>query len=156
MPLTVFEIIGGEDRMTRDAIRLVQCLLSKKKGNKSKSEIRFVPYQEFEFWKYYISNHYGFSVSNEEIFIWLPEKEFTKRKERLAHIPSIPVHKVTLYFFLKKDGILVPLTRFFREADYKKVRPVFLKHFEEFDNENHLTKVLEHINEEKGVCLRSA
>jgi hypothetical protein len=141
--------------MTRDAIRLVQCLLSKKKGKRSKSEIRFVPYQEFEFWKFYISLHYGFSVSKEEIFIWLPQKEFDKRKERLTHIPFIPVHKVTLYFFLKKEGVLVPLTRFFRETDYKKVRPVFLKHFEEFQDENHLTKVLEHVKEEKGVCLKN-
>jgi hypothetical protein len=146
---------GGKTPMTRDAIRLVQCLLTKKKGKRSKSETRFIPYQEFEFWKFYISGHYGFSVSKEEIFLWLPEKEFNKRKGRLAHIPSIPVRRVTLYFFLKKQGVLVPLTRFFPETDYKKVRPVFLKHFEEFQDENHLTKVLEHIEEEKGVCLKN-
>lgn len=141
--------------MTKDAIKLVQCRLTKKRGSKSKFETRFVPFQEFELWKYYISRQHGFQVSHEEIFLWLPKREFDRKKDRFIHLDWIPVHKVTLYFFLKNEGVLVPVTRFFEESDYLKVKPLFLKHFEEFQDENHMTKVLEHVKEEKGVCLKN-
>jgi hypothetical protein len=139
----------------RNSIKLVRCLLSKKRGGKKKPETRFIPYQEFELWKYYISSQYPFTISNEEIFIWLPQKEFDRKKDQLNRLEGIPVLKVTLYFFLKNDGVLVPVTRFFPESDLPQVKPLFLKHFEEFQDEGHLTKVLEHIQEEKGVCLKN-
>jgi hypothetical protein len=135
--------------------KLVRCLLTKKKGSKNKSETRFIPYQEFELWKYYISRQYDYTVSDEEIFLWFPQEEFDRKKDRLDRLDGIPVHKVTLYFFLKNDGVLVPVTRFFQKSDFPKVKPLFLKHFEEFQDEKHLTKVLEHIQEEKGVCLKN-
>ena len=141
--------------MTKDAIKLVQCRLSKKKGSKNKFETRFVPFQEYELWKYYMFRQYGFHISHEEIFLWLPKREFDRKKDRFIHLDWIPVHKVTLYFFLKNDGVLVPVTRFFQESDYPKVKPLFLKHFEEFQDESHMTKVLEHVKEEKGVCLKN-
>lgn len=141
--------------MTKDAIKLVQCRLSKKKGSKNKFETRFVPYQEFELWKYFITRQYEFQISREEIFLWLPKREFDRKKDRFLHADWIPVHKVTLYFFLKNEGVLVPVTRFFQESDYNKVKPLFLKHFEEFQDESHMTKVLEHVKEEKGVCLKN-
>ncbi len=141
--------------MTKDAIKLVQCLLSKKKGAKKKAEARFIPYQEFDLWKYYISNQYEVTVSEEDIYLWIPQKEFERKQASLVHVEWIPVHKITLYFFLKNEGVLVPVTRFFQESDYPKVKPLFLKHFEEFQDETHMTKVLEHIQEEKGVCLKN-
>jgi hypothetical protein len=139
----------------KNAIKLVRCLLIKKRGAKNKPQTRFIPYPEFELWKYYISRQYNFSVSEEEIFLWLPQEEYDRRKDHLSHLNVLAVHKVTLYFFLKNEGVLVPVTRFFQESDFAKVKPLFLKHFEEFQDENHMTKVLEHIQEEKGVCLKN-
>lgn len=141
--------------MMKNAIKLVKCRLTKKMGQKNKSEIRFVPFQEYELWKYYISRQHGYTACDEEIFLWLPQKEFDRKKDSYERIDWIPVHKVTLYFFLKNEGVLVPVTRFFQESDYPKVKPLFLKHFEEFQDESHMTKVLEHVQEEKGVCLKN-
>jgi hypothetical protein len=141
--------------MTKNAIKLVKCLLTKKKGPNTKSETRFVPFQEYELWKYYISRQYDFIPSNEEIFLWLPRREFDRKRASYERLDWIPVHKVTLFFFLKNEGVLVPVTRFFQESDYPKVKPLFLKHFEEFQDESHMAKVLEDIKEEKGVCLKN-
>ncbi|OGP49914.1 MAG: hypothetical protein A2Y79_02945 [Deltaproteobacteria bacterium RBG_13_43_22] len=141
--------------MTKDSIKLVHCVLSKKKGTKKKAEARFIPYQEFELWKYFISHQYEVTVSEEDIYLWIPQKEFERKKASFVHVEWLPVHKITLYFFLKNEGVLVPVTRFFQESDYPKVKPLFLKHFEEFQDEGHMTKVLEHIQEEKGVCLKN-
>jgi hypothetical protein len=138
-----------------NTVKLVRCRLNKKRGAKTKSETRLIPYQEFELWKYFITRHYGFTVSKEEIFLWLPQAEFDRKKDRLSRLDGIPVYKVTLYFFLKNAGVLIPATRFFPEKDYSKVKPLFLKHFEEFQDEGHLTKILEQIEEEKGVCLKN-
>jgi hypothetical protein len=139
----------------KNSIKLVRCFLSKKGGAKKKPEIRFIPYPEYELWKYYISRQYPFVISDEEIFLWLPQKEFDRKKEHLSHLNGIPVLKVTLFFFMKKEGILVSATRFFPDSDIPKVKPLFLKHFEEYRDEGHPTKVLEHIREEKGVCLKN-
>jgi hypothetical protein len=138
-----------------NALKLVRCLLTKKKGTKNKPETRFIPYQEFELWKYYISRQHNLSVSKEEIFLWLPQEEYDRRKDGLSRLNGIAVYKITLYFFLKNEEVLIPVTRFFQESDFLKVKPLFLKHFEEFKDENHMTKVLEHIQEEKGVCLKN-
>jgi hypothetical protein len=138
----------------KNNLKLVRCLLTKK-GAKNKTETRFIPYEEFELWKYYISRHYKFTISDEEIFIWLPQEEFELEKDRLGRLDWIAVHKVTLFFFLKNEGVLVPVTRFFQESDYPEVKPLFLKHFEEFKDEKHITKVLENVQEEKGVCLKN-
>lgn len=138
-----------------NAIKLVRCLLSKGKGSKRKPETRFIPFQEFELWKFFVSRQYNFTITDEEIFLWLPQEEFDRKKDRLGRLKGIRVHKVTLYFFLKNERVLVPVTRFFQDSDYTKVKPLFLKHFEEFRDESHVTKVLENIQEEKGVCLKS-
>ena len=141
--------------MMKNATKLVKCILNKKKGPKTKAETRFIPFQEYELWKYYISRQYDFSTSKEEIFLWLPKREFERKKSSYGRLEWIPVHKVTLYFFLKNEGVLVPVTRFFQESDYPKVKPLFLKHFEEFQDETHMAKVLEDIKEERGVCLKN-
>ena len=139
----------------KNAIKLVRCLVTKKKGQKNKPETRFIPYHEFELWKYFISRQYNFTISDEEIFLWLPQEDFDRKKDHLGRLDGIAVHKVTLYFFLKNVGVLVPVIRFFQESDYPKIQPLFLKHFEEFQDVNHMTKVLEHVREEKGVCLKN-
>ncbi len=139
----------------KNAVKLVRCLLTKAKVAKNKAETRFIPYQEFELWKYFISRQYNFTVSREEIFLWLPQEEFDRKKDRLSRLEGIPVHKVTLYFFLKNEGVLVPVTRYFQKSDFPKAKPLFLKHFEEFQGEGNITKALEHIQEEKGVCLKN-
>ena len=139
----------------KNAIKVVRCLLTKKKGTKTVSETRFIPFQEFELWKFYVSKQYNFTITNQELYLWLPQEEFERKKSRLSRLPGISVHKVTLYFFLKEEKVLVPVTRFFQESDFPKVKPLFLKHFEEFQDEKHLAKVLEQIQEEKGVCLKN-
>lgn len=139
----------------KDTIKLVRCRISKKKGPKKQSETRFIPYQEFDLWKFFISQHHGFTVSQEEIFLWIPKAEYDRKKDRLSRLEAVPVNRITLYFFLKKAGVLVSATRFFPEKEYPKVKPLFLKHFEEFQNEDHVSKVLEQVVEEKGVCLKN-
>ena len=142
--------------MTKDTVKLVLCFLSKKRGAKKKAESRFIPYPEFELWKYFMANQHNVTVSGEDIYLWIPQTEFERKRASFSRVTHIPVHKITLYFFLKNFSVLVPVTRFFKESDYQKVKPIFLKHFEEFQNENHITKVLEHIHEEKGVCLKNS
>ena len=141
--------------MTKDTVKLVLCFLTKKKGATKKAEVRFIPHAEFELWKYVMEHQHKVTVSGEDIYLWIPQMEFERKKATFARVAHIPVHKITLYFFLKNVGVLVPVTRFFKESDYQKVKPIFLKHFEEFQDENHMTKVLEHIQEEKGVCLKN-
>jgi hypothetical protein len=149
----LINFIFRREPMTKNAIKLVRCILIKKKG--TKTETRFVPFQEYELWKFYISRQYNFSTSNEEIFLWLPLKEFDRKKFTYDRLEGIPVHRVTLFFFLKNEGVLVPVTRYFQESDYPTVKPLFLKHFEEFQDESHMAKVLEDIKEEKGICLKN-
>jgi hypothetical protein len=137
-----------------NATKLVRCLLTKK-GKKTPPETRFIPIQEFELWKFFVSKQYNFTITNEEIYLWLPQEEFERKKDRLGRLDGISVHRITLYFFLKNEGVLVPVTRYFQESDIPKVKPLFLKHFEEFKDEKNITKVLENIQEEKGVCLKN-
>lgn len=137
-----------------NAIKLVRCLLTKK-GKKSPPETRFIPIQEFELWKFFVSKQYNFTITDEEIYLWLPQEEFERKKDRLGRLTEIPVHKVTLYFFLKNEGVIVPITRYFQESDFPKVKPLFLKHFAEFQDDKNITKVLEQVQEEKGVCLKN-
>jgi hypothetical protein len=137
-----------------NATKLVRCLLTKK-GKKTPPETRFIPIQEFELWKFFVSKQYNFTITNEEIYLWLPQEEFERKKDRLGRLAEIPVHKVTLYFFLKNEGVIVPITRYFQESDFPKVKPLFLKHFAEFQDEKNITKVLEQVQEEKGVCLKN-
>lgn len=139
----------------KNAQKVVRCLLTKKKETKATPETRFIPFQEFELWKFYVSKQYNFTITNEEIYLWLPQEEFERKKARLGRLAGVPVHKVTLYFFLKNEKVLVPVTRFFQESDFPKVKPIFLKHFAEFEDEKNITKVLEQVQEEKGVCLKN-
>lgn len=139
----------------QESIKLVRCRLSKKRGQRVRSETRFIPYHEFELWKYFISHQYGYTVADEDLFLWIPQKEYDRKKARLSRLEVVPVNRITLYFFLKKAGVLVSATRFFSEKEYPKVKPLFLKHFEEFQDEDHASKVLEHVKEEKGVCLKN-
>jgi hypothetical protein len=140
----------------RETNKIVYCVVRKKRGKKHIEEVRLIPYEEFGLWKFFISKQYGFTVLSEDMYLWLPQKDYLKRENLYSRIESLPARKVTLYFFLKPDGILVPVTRFFLQSDYANIKPVFLKHFKEFEDEHHTTKVLDHMTEDDGFCIRSS
>jgi hypothetical protein len=141
--------------MLNQATKVVRCLVRKFPGDDSVTEIRFIPYTEFELWKYLMTTQYRFDVSREEIHLYLPREEYERNEAVFSRLPRFEVVKITLYFFLKEDQVLVPVVRYFPSADYARIKPVYLKHYRAFEDRNHAAKVLEEIEEEQGVCLRN-
>jgi hypothetical protein len=141
--------------MFKDAVKLVRCLVDKSDSCPSGPEIRFVPQTEFDLWKYMVTRQYSFTVSDEKVYLYISRQEYEAQEALYSRLPQVAVNKITLYFFLKADQVLVPVIRFFPQEQYPSIKPVFLSHFKHFEDRTHATKVLEEIVEEEGLGLRN-
>ena len=102
-----------------------------------------------------VTTQYRFTVSDERIYIYISLPEYEAHEALYSRLPQVELNKITLYFFLKADQILVPVTRYFPKEQYPAIKPLFLKHFKAFEDRNHATRVLEEIIEEEGRGLRN-
>lgn len=141
--------------MFKNAVKLVRCLVNKTDPSPSGAEVRFVPQTEFDLWKYMVTQQHHFTVSDEKIYIYISRREYEAREALYSRLPQVELKKITLYFFLKADQVLVPVIRYFPKEQYPAIRPFFLNHFKDFEDRNHATKVLEEIIEEEGLGLRN-
>jgi hypothetical protein len=141
--------------MLKDAVKLVHCLVDRPDQCPSGPEVRFIPRAEFDLWKYMVTRQYHFTVSDEKIFMYISRREYEAHEALYSRLPQVELNKITLYFFLKADQILVPVTRYFPKEQYPAIKPLFLNHFKAFEDRNHATKVLEEIIEEEGLGLRN-
>jgi hypothetical protein len=141
--------------MFKDAVKLVHCLVARTDPSPSGPEVRYIPQTEFGLWKYMVTRQYHFAVSDERIYIYISRREYEAHEALVSRLPQVVLNKITLYFFLKADQILVPVTRYFPQEQYPAIKPLFLNHFKAFEDRNHATKVLEEIVEEEGRGLRN-
>jgi hypothetical protein len=141
--------------MFKDAVKLVHCLVNKTAPCPSGPEVRYVPQTEFDLWKYMVTQQHHFSVSDEKIYIYISRREYEAHEALYSRLPQVELNKITLYFFLKVDQILVPVIRYFPKEQYPQIKPLFLNHFKDFEDRSHATKVLEEIIEEEGLGLRN-
>jgi hypothetical protein len=141
--------------MVEDALKLVRCRLDRPEPSPSGPEIRFIPQGEFDLWKFMVTRQYSFTVSDEKIYLYISRREYEAHEALYSRLPQVAVNKITLYFFLKADQILVPVIRFFPQEQYQAIKSVFLSHFKHFQDRTHATKVLEEIVEEEGLGLRN-
>jgi hypothetical protein len=141
--------------MVEDAVKLVRCRVDKPEPCPSGPEIRFIPQTEFELWKFMVTRQYAFTVSEEKIYLYLSRREYEAHEALYSRLPQVALNKITLYFFLKADQILVPVVRFFPHEQYPAIKPVFLSHFKHVEGRSDATKVLEEIVEEEGLGLRN-
>jgi hypothetical protein len=141
--------------MFKDAVKLVHCLVKKTDPSLSGPEVRFVPQTEFDLWKFMVTQQHHFSVSDEKIYVYISRREYEAHEALYSRLPQVELNKITLYFFLKTDQILVPVIRYFPKEQYPQIKPLFLNHFKDFEDRSHATKVLEEIIEEEGLGLRN-
>ena len=141
--------------MFKDAVKLVHCLVDKTGLSPSVPEVRYIPQTEFDLWKYMVTRQYHFTVSDEKIYFYISLPEYETHEALYSRLPQVELNKITLYFYLKADQILVPVCRYFPKEQYPEIKPLFLSHFKAFEDRNHATKVLEEIVEEEGRGLRN-
>lgn len=140
--------------MLENGVKLVRCLVHKTRGLSETPEVRWIPWTEFELWKFMVSSQYRFTVSGETLYIYISRAEYARHEPVYSRLPHTAVNKITLYFFLKADQVLVPVSRYFPADDYERIKPVFLRHFKAFEDRNHVTKFLENVVEEMGIGLQ--
>jgi len=140
--------------MLENGVKLVRCFVQKVRNSDDLPEVRWIPWGEFELWKHLVSSRYRFTVSDPALYIYIPREEYGRHEPLYSRVPQLAVNKITLYFFLKADQVLVPVSRYFSAEEYERIKPTFLRHFKAFENRNHTTKFLEDIHEEEGVCLQ--
>ncbi len=141
--------------MFKDAVKLVHCLVTKADPGPSGPEVRFIPQAEYDLWKYMVASQYHFTVSDEKIYLYISRREYEAHEALCSRLPQVEINKITLYFFLKADQVLVPVIRYFPKERYPAIKPLFLNHFRDFEDRNHATKVLKEIVEEEGLGLRN-
>jgi hypothetical protein len=141
--------------MFKDAVKLVHCLVNKTDPGPSGPEVRFIPQAEFALWKFMVTRQYHFTVSDEKIYIYVSRREYEAHEALYSRLPQVEINKITLYFFLKAEQVLVPVSRYFPKNQYPAIKAFFLDHFKDFEDRNHATKVLEEIIEEEGLGLRN-
>ena len=140
--------------MFEHSVKLIRCLVHKPRGPEDPGEVRWIPFNEFDLWKFMVSSQHHLTVTAEALYFYISREEYERHEPLYSRLPQFPVNKITLYFFLKSAQVLVPVSRYFPAEEYDRIKPTFLGHFRVFEDHNHSTKFLEDIAEETGVCLR--
>jgi hypothetical protein len=140
--------------MLENSVNLMRCLVHKVRGPENPGEVRWIPFNEFDLWKFMVSSQHHLTVEAEALYFYIPREEYERHEPLYSRLPQFPVNKITLYFFLKPAQVLVPISRYFPAEEYDRIKPTFLSHFKAFEDRNHSTKFLEDLAEESGVCLQ--
>jgi len=109
---------------------MVRCYLLERGGEAQSRSLRFVPYNEFELWKYLMANKYRFLVLEAEESLWIDEEERKRMPGVYDRFHSERVHQVRLLRYLERPRMFVPTFRYFPEQDYERRKKAFLHHYE--------------------------
>ena len=120
-------------------IPMVRCYLLERGAEAQTRSLRFVPYNEFELWKYLMSHKYRFLVLEPEESLWIDDEERKRMPGVYEKFGSERVHQVRLLRYLERARMFVPIFRYFPESDYERRKKAFLHHY---DNEIAIAKSL--------------
>ncbi len=109
---------------------MVRCFLLERGAEAQTRSLRFVPYNEFELWKYLMVHKYRFLVLEPEESVWIDEEERKRMPGVYDKFGSERVHEVRLLRYLERPRMFVPIVRYFPESDYERRKKSFLAHYD--------------------------
>ena len=106
--------------------KMVRCFLEKV-GNRT---LRFIPFHEFELWKYMMQNKHGFLVTDVSVSIWVDFDEY----ERLNAIyeqaaDGEAVLQLIFFVYSDQEAMHYQVVRYVPMAQSDTVKEILLKHF---------------------------
>ena len=111
-------------------IPMVRCFLLEKGAEAQTKSLRFVPYNEFELWKYLMGHKYRFHILEAEESLWIDDEERGRMPGIYEKFRAERVHQVRLLRFLERPRMFVPILRYFPESDYERRKKAFLNHYD--------------------------
>jgi hypothetical protein len=109
---------------------MVRCFLLEKGAEAQTKSLRFVPYNEFELWKYMMGHKYRFIVLEAEESLWIDDDERARMAGIYDKFRAERVHQVRLLRYLDKARMFVPIHRYFPEQDYDRRKKFFVNHYD--------------------------
>ena len=99
---------------------------------------RYVPLTEFKLWRYFITNAHGKIVDGENISLWMDVESF-EDNPGLVSRPTEAVTRVRVEYWDEAKETTSHAERYFPSSDYAAIRDIFLEHYPEKVNGDHLS-----------------
>ncbi len=123
-------------------IAMVKCFILKSGDDPINRECRYVPLNEFEFWKYYMEQHNQFQIFEEVESLWIDEEEKKKYPQIYKRLDLEEVKEIKIFVFSYKTQLIMPVTRYIEESKYKEIKRVLVSHYSE-PNKNAVREIKE-------------
>lgn len=106
-------------------IKMVKCML---RSPGEAPAARFIPFREYQLWKYYMIHAHEKIVESEEISFWVDALTYSEQPPAQAR-PLEGVVRVELQYWDRTMNTAAMAQRYFPLDDYESIRDVFLGHY---------------------------
>lgn len=114
---------------------MVKCFVIKRGDDPINKECRYIPYNIFHLWKYYMENNHKFNILEEIESILIDEEEYNKYLHIYERLELEEVKEIKIVVFSSNTLLNTPIVRYIEQENYKKIKPILLSHYTNRDTE---------------------
>jgi len=110
-------------------IPMVKCFVLKMGDDPINKECRYIPYNVFPLWKYYMENKHKLRILEEVESFLIDEEEYNKYLNIYERLELEEVKEIKIVLFSSKTLLNTPIVRYIEQENYEKIKPILLSHY---------------------------
>ena len=130
-------------------MKLLKCWVKNRYRDESPIEVRFVPLEEFELWKYMMETRHRLSIVDCRTLLWISADEFDEKCSFYSAFPRERVVRISVLVPSDFAHTYYPSIRYFPGKSYETLRSRFLNHMVKRYGDD----VLNTVNERDGWSI---
>jgi hypothetical protein len=131
-------------------IKMVKCML---RSPGEAPAVRYVPFREFQLWRYYMTHAHEKIVEGQEISVWVDARSYSETPPAQAR-PLESVLRVDLQYWDRALNTAALVQRYFPLEEYDSIRDVFLRHYPDSPATEGQRVFQKRLNETRGYYIQ--
>ncbi|MDP8225798.1 MAG: hypothetical protein P9L99_20730 [Candidatus Lernaella stagnicola] len=119
-----------------NSIEMMKCLLSNDESAGDGGNVRYIPVDIFDMWRFLMERVHGLQVNDALISMWVPEEEFDTAEHGEKKDAVVEVQ----FRYMDIGEVGRTVTRYFPEDDFDGIFGTFRRHFPDDDRMKELKR----------------
>ena len=130
-------------------MKLLKCWVRNRYRHESPVEVRYVPLEEYELWKYMMETRHKLAIVDCKTLLWIDGDEFEVKRSFYTAFPREKVIRISVLVPSDFAHTYYPSIRYFPGKDYETLRDRFLHHMVK----RYGDEVMSTVNEREGWSI---
>jgi hypothetical protein len=112
-----------------EKIPMVKCFILKRGSAPIQRQCRYIPYNEFELWKYYMRMQHKFLILDDVLSLFIYKEEYDKYMQLYEGFELDKVRELEIIFLYHHSQLIIPIKRYIEGKVFNKIKDIILSHY---------------------------